>query len=126
MRDITFRGNRLDVDEWIEGNLRIYPSGRTAIMSKVIGRTLMVDPASVGQFTGLVDAHGVRIYEGDYISGLFYSGLEVIGKVEFQDGAFGVNWQRGDAEMFTPFSSTCNILWEVLGKVYVREEQSNG
>lgn len=89
MREILFRGKRLDNGGWIEGDLRQYPSGAAAIRSDKIGSTIKVDPATVGQYTGLKDVADNRIFEGDIIEwdpvGTMY------GVVEFDEGGFCAN-----------------------------------
>lgn len=69
MREIKFRGKRLDNGEWIEGYLLrmldhwfIFPNPAPEGIDKYA-----VDPATVGQYTGLHDRKGIAIYEGDVI-----------------------------------------------------------
>lgn len=95
MREIKFRGKRLDNGEWWCGSLVII-NGRSFIFSDE-GR-YEVDPATVGQYTGLKDKNGREIYEGDIVknardgrlyvvqfwAGMFYASVE-----ECNKGIFG-------------------------------------
>ena len=70
MRQIKFRGKRVDNGEWVYGFYVIDPQGNNRIyyqpFSKCTSNTYhFVDPATVGQFTGLLDKNGKEIWEGD-------------------------------------------------------------
>lgn len=74
MREIKFRGKRLDNGEWVDGFVLFKQDKSEAVIAKLTDTESVcenVDPATVGQFTGLLDKHGKEIYEGDvvYIAG---------------------------------------------------------
>ena len=63
MHEIPFRGKSLADGKWVFGDL--YHRGREVVItSYYTGHHISVDPATVGQFTGLM-ANGKRIFEGD-------------------------------------------------------------
>ena len=74
MREILFRGKTSD-GEWVEGFYsaeeynpyigKIEYIPRIQIIGKCV--SLEVIPETVGQYTGLTDKNGVRIFEGDII-----------------------------------------------------------
>lgn len=76
MREILFRGKRIDNGEWVYGSLidGIYGAVPVIVTQPSVDDDFNldfeydhVDPTTVGQFTGLKDKNGKRIFEGDII-----------------------------------------------------------
>ena len=66
MRDILFRGKRTDDGEWVYGDIDQYNHDDICIMDSE-GYLHGIDRKTIGQFTGVYDFDGKRIFEGDEI-----------------------------------------------------------
>lgn len=70
-REILFRGLKADgSNEWVYGYCRkwfnSYDGNEVHIISNDYGEGSLVIHSTVGQFCGLTDKNGTRIFEGDY------------------------------------------------------------
>ena len=95
MREILFRGKQIDTGAWVEGAFCMKDCdsffGVLVDRPSIIkyeephsGYWFRVDPETVGQFTGVTDKNGKRIFEGDILE--FRRGRSHI--VKFADGGF--------------------------------------
>lgn len=130
MRELIFRGKHLDNGEWVQGyyvciggERHYILTGKIVIEGCIAGfENLRVDPETVGQYTGLTDSNGKKIFEGDIVKRLFYFDLPVLSVVTFKNGAFGLEWNRGKVKEFSAFTSICNCTYEVIGNIYDNAE----
>ena len=147
MREILFRGKTSD-GEWVEGFYsaeeynpyigKIEYIPRIQIIGKCV--SLGVIPETVGQYTGLTDKNGKKIFEGDVVDVAYkvdYVGVSKyrIGlfKVIFYNGcfmkkaipdpqlSFNDNAQRAGLYHFIPSDET-----EVIGNIYDNPELMKG
>ena len=143
MREILFRGKSVNDGEWVQGFLvitTIEPADDTPIKHYHIedmtigvfpnefqsGLSETVDPSTVGQFTGLTDKNGKKIFEGDIvvcrkeISGNWIDYCVEIGFVEMKYGAFGLHRKQG---YYRPFKDWLeDYEYEVIGNIHDNPE----
>ena len=146
MREIIFRGQTRRYGEkvymngekvpskWVYGGVFqgqgdfsiIYGCEVEDVRSEYLGKhTVYTD--TLGQYTGLIDKNGNKIFEGDIVAGaVYWLERQKNGLVAFRDGSFGLIWHRGDVEQFNPFTSMCNIEYEVIGNIHDNEELLKG
>lgn len=143
MREILFRGKQADNGEWAFGYLfddglidrkRTFVGGLVVTDAKdttsdryEIGIVFYeVDPATIGQYTGLTDKNGVKIFEGDIITCSQYLGGNFVdyhiekGYVEMKFGAFGLHRKQG---YYRPFKDWLeDYEFEVTGNIHDNPE----
>ena len=126
MREILFRGKRLDNRAWETGSLVIVRmdchDAQYYIADKMTGYHTPVDPSTIGQHTGLKDKNGKRIFEGD-IAKVLQGKDKDIAYVGFENGAFMLYPKTGNIYERTLWSYWYND-WdvEVIGNITDNKE----
>lgn len=128
MREILFRGKKHSNGQWIQGDLSqwleaVYISVDNA--DSYAKTSHLVDTETVGQFTGLTDKNGVKIFEGDIVKVDFqqeYIGIKprpsYIGVVEYRKGAFGI-YEKGKG---TQYFFQHGLIKTVIGNIHDNPE----
>jgi hypothetical protein len=105
-REIKFRGKRLDNGKWVYGLIMLQEFGNPKYAG-ISGRA--IDPATIGQYTGLEDKNGNEIYEGDIID----IGDELV-KVVWNECGFAY---RGDGYISDQLADV-HYISDVIGNIH--------
>ena len=119
-RDIVFRGKSIDNGEWVEGTIHF--NGKYILSNKHRNNYhewVEIIPETVGQYTGIDDKHGTKIFEGDIIRES-YKGHERIYHVFWDNDYFAL---RAESE-YTSYQLDELLLshCEVIGNVFENKE----
>lgn len=158
MREILFRGKRTDNGEWVHGSLVIttiepaddapYKYYRIDDMTVGVfpndfqcGLSEIVAPETIGQYTGLTDKNGTKIFEGDIIKSHYRNAkkADFIEQVVFHNGQFCSLYKMpgaGNGKMWANLpdgvprlpqdKSVYMEICEVIGNIYDNPELLGG
>lgn len=137
MREIQFRGKRLDNGEWIEGHLLtvtlleetaylIFADSFQIICGEVKASLhALVNPDTVDQYTDLTDQNGKRIFEGDLClcdRNINDSFDKTVFEIKFDP----LRGYYGESRWGNEIDATCFGLCEVIGNIHDNPELLGG
>ena len=126
MREILFRAKREATNEWVYGYfVKEYDDFQIYVQPQIITRIgrEYVNENTLGQFTGLTDKNGVKIFEGDIVR---YG--DTIHKVVFEQrngtAYFGLVYSSIETLPFGYYQDLRQL--EVIGNIYDNPELIGG
>lgn len=125
MREILFRGKRKDNGEWVYGYFVNEPNG-VFIMFNTINAGIVkhklyeVIPETVGQYTGIYDKNGKKIFEGDIVKMPLYEGCQekTIAVVDWDIlcAVFYLHGKRVNTDFYHYFGNDCEVIGNIHDK----------
>lgn len=117
MREILFRGKRIDNGEWAKSQ---YPLG--TMFAGCVQNDF--DPSTVGQYTGLTDKNGVKIFEGDIVK---MPDETYNGDIQIKGNVYEVCFGNGVFYLHrTGVNAFCNQCVKVIGNIHDNPELLEG
>lgn len=140
MREIEFRGKRTDNGEWVSGfyvksqdyytqdvsNAILSADGNHYGFGEYTFETYNeIDVNTVGQYTGLTDKNGTKIFESDIIIGdipELIGSQNLIGIVEYQESAFIVKIPNRKSWLIQKVGFCSFVNYRVIGNIHDNPE----
>ena len=117
MREILFRGKEIyDDGKWVIGHYAVRYGTHYIYFPKTNPYSFdyeYIIPETIGQYTGLTDRNGIKIFEGDVVDIL--TECEEKGIVEYEDGGFIVNADGFSVDFHTNINGSD---LEIIGNIH--------
>lgn len=122
MREIIYRGKRKDTGDLIASDSILQYNGVIKLWDNEDGY-VEIEPETIGQYTGLTDKNGVKIFEGDIVR---YNGEKhiVVFETRGETGYFGIKIDHIETWGFC--LSVPAKLMEVIGNIHDNPELAEG
>lgn len=129
MREILFRGKDIDTGKWVYGGYSLYPHTRFPARPTIYEvdhgcwRPVEIVPETLGQYTGMKDRNGKKIFEGDIVD-CWSEGVNAKGTVQQRkDGMWIIypSWQKLIMWSLCP-DEHCNTTVNIIGNIHDNPE----
>lgn len=139
MREIVFRGKRVKpvtlVSQWIYGNYVFKADNSLPGLSKHfivvhdgfgVSQWIEVEPDTVGQYTGLKDKSGQRIFEGDVVRVDLEKPMLacLIGEVYFTNGCYMIRPASSNLSLYA-YHPYCTVIGNIHDNPELLEEENH-
>lgn len=135
MREILFRGKQSALPEWIEGfyfavpvknkvssdteNIHLITPCDFDVSGSFVNSSVIVIPETIGQYTGLTDMNGNKIFEGDIIKNIVTGEKGVI--QWFDERSAFMMWSRTKNAIYFLYANAFSNI-RIVGNAYDNPE----
>jgi len=121
MREILFRGKRMDNGEWTYGLITTLFRDKEYHIVDLSNESVVypIEPATIGEYTGLTDKNGQKIFEGDILEHSSGTIHEVV--FEQRNGKAYFGWVINELETWD-FDSGFLKQLKVIGNIHDNPE----
>lgn len=130
MREILFRGKEIESRDWVYGWFEMYAFGYWPLKPSIIPSNdaknghydhVQVDIETIGQYTGLNDKNGVKIFEGDILEVRYGNEIQYCAvKYDERTAQFVFDYGRRGVSKVEDLLS--GVIFAVIGNIHDNPE----